>query len=675
MPLFQPCLNNYHNAHIDLWEMYRERFYASFAARQAWFDALDSAGAVRTEAARVRTAFLDAIGSVPEVSGPVEAEVTGTLERDAYRIEKVVFQSLPGMYVTALLYLPHGVDAPIPGVLFLCGHSPNGPTYPSYQRACQALARNGFAVLGLCPPGQGERASLDDPETGQRRIGPTTSEHSYEGQQCILTGSNICRYFLADCFRGADYLASRPEVDGGRIGVTGSSGGGTQITQICMTGDARFQAAAPHTYVTSREAVFRQGMAQDAEQLQFGLARDGLDFDAFFLPYAPRPLLIGVTQSDFFPIEGALQSYRRVERYYELLGQPEHVQMAAGPGPHNYSRELRQATVRFMARHLMDAESDYETLPDDAFELESDEDLQCTASGKIWQTYADARTPYHENLDLIPTRPQERTVDELRAAVVQGLRITERLARPTPQYPRLYQSFEQDGLEVTPLWFRSEPNLCVSGGLVKASARPRACTLLLTPNGTENWDVHWPRLKELAAEHGAAMLFDPRGIGAVQPHAITAHPWSDDNGQGFAVRCCSTRGQLGWYAYVLGESLLGMRVFDVLRAAVYLADLEFGALRLEAHGLEPGLWGYLAAALDPAFEHVRIDGLLESFEAVVRTRFYRTDFTPTAWAHGLLKHFDLPELRACFAGRTLEIAETSAGWDRTVHEHQTISPR
>ncbi|MDX9974098.1 MAG: hypothetical protein RBU21_14025, partial [FCB group bacterium] len=114
----------------------------------------------------------------------------------------------------------------------------------------------------------------------------------------------------------------------------------------------------------------------------------------------------------------------------------------------------------------------------------------------------------------------------------------------------------------------------------------------------------------------------------------------------------------GWFssvAYCLGESLLGLRTFDVLRAFDYLREGGCAKLALQAEGLQPALWGYLAAALDEGIAETRIEGLLESYEALARTQFYRKDIVPSVIVHGILRRFDLPDLRPLFDGRLLEV--------------------
>ena len=153
---------------------------------------------------------------------PLNPRLVGTLARDGYRIERVIFESRPSHHVTANLYLPGG-KGPFPGVLLPCGHSDNGKAYESYQRASILLAKNGMAVLCYDPIGQGERNQRLDAQ-GKPVIRGTT-EHTMAGIGALLVGRQLASYRIWDGLRALDYLASRPEIDP-RLGVYRQLGGG-----------------------------------------------------------------------------------------------------------------------------------------------------------------------------------------------------------------------------------------------------------------------------------------------------------------------------------------------------------------------------------------------------------------------------------------------------------------
>ncbi len=168
-------------------------------------------------------------GPWPEKT-PLHARITGSINRDTYRVENVIFESRPGFLVTANLYIPTNGSHPLPAVIGTCGHTNNGKA--GYQDFAQGLARLGYVVLVYDPIGQGERFQYlnDDLST---RINPGTTEHNHEGGQMTLVGESLSAWRAWDGIRALDYLLTRQEVDPKHVGVTGNSGGGTMTTWLC----------------------------------------------------------------------------------------------------------------------------------------------------------------------------------------------------------------------------------------------------------------------------------------------------------------------------------------------------------------------------------------------------------------------------------------------------------
>ena len=178
--------------------------------------------------ANVRAKIQQCFGPWPEKT-PLNARVTGVVERDAYKIEKVIFESRPNFPVTANLYMPKGRTLPAPGVVGSCGHSANGKALEAYQSFAQGLARLGYVCLIFDPIGQGERLQYVTADFKPRR-GTGSGEHRHAGDQQFLTGEFFGAWRAWDGIRALDYLLTRPEVDATRVGITGNSGGGTMTT-------------------------------------------------------------------------------------------------------------------------------------------------------------------------------------------------------------------------------------------------------------------------------------------------------------------------------------------------------------------------------------------------------------------------------------------------------------
>src|SRR5579883_643282 len=179
--------------------------------------------AIRTPAALearnrfVRQKFIEMIGGFPERT-PLEPKIVKVIERDGYRVENLMFQSRPNLWVTGNLYVPTSGSGPRPAIISPCGHYPLARMIPTYQLAYQSLARAGFIVLAYDPPGQGERRYYWNPDTDVSEVSSPTYEHSMPGQLLLLMGTSLTAYMVWDGMRAVDYLLTRPEVDGKRIG-------------------------------------------------------------------------------------------------------------------------------------------------------------------------------------------------------------------------------------------------------------------------------------------------------------------------------------------------------------------------------------------------------------------------------------------------------------------------
>ncbi|HEX2514543.1 MAG TPA: hypothetical protein VH257_07535 [Chloroflexota bacterium] len=352
------------------------RFVEASAANAARRASIRDAAAWEVERSRLLGAYQEALGRFPERT-PLNPRQTGVLERGPYRIEKLIYETQPGLLVTALAYVPRG-NPPFPGVLVPCGHTENGKAGETYQRVCIGLASKGYFVLTYDPIGQGERALYWGPAERRSALGGCTTQHSYAGNQCFLLGINLAQYMVWDSIRGIDYLASRPEVDPSRLGMAGNSGGGTNTAYTAPL-DQRIAVAVPCCYITTLEWRRRSGTTGDAEQNLLGQLPAGLDHADLLRLVAPRPLLAGSAALDFFPLEGARESVAAAAPLYATLGAPDAIAHAVAEAPHGYSRDLRRATFRWLNRWLnVDAGDDDPEGP-----VEQDADLQCTPEGQV----------------------------------------------------------------------------------------------------------------------------------------------------------------------------------------------------------------------------------------------------------------------------------------------------
>ncbi len=359
-----------------------DRAWAFDAARQERF------GRVKTEAdllalqAELRAKLLAAIGGLPETKAPLDARVTGTIPMDGYRIEKLVFESLPGVHVTALVYVPDAPAGRKPAVLVACGHSPVGKAHPGYQEIAVRLARRGYVVLCWDPVGQGERSQFWDAARGQSRYNLVCGEHAVLGNLATLAGTSLVRYEVWDGVRAVDYLLTRDDVDGARLAVTGTSGGGFQAAYIGAL-DARIGVVLPSCFPTALPMRMANRIFEDPdsdpEQDPAGLVSEGIDHAGLLLLAYPRPLHVSAAVLDFFPIEGTRRTLREVSSFYRRFGHADRIALSQGYHKHQYSAENQARAFAFLDRALgrppAGAFGEAKTL--------APETLRCTRSGQV----------------------------------------------------------------------------------------------------------------------------------------------------------------------------------------------------------------------------------------------------------------------------------------------------
>jgi len=281
----------------------------------------------------------------------LSVERISTLEPSPhYRIEKIVYQSRPGLFVSANVYVPQG-DAPHPAVIFCLGHAAEGKAYPQYQHFCAELALNGMLVLCQDPLGQGERDEYLNYSTGKRTIARACHAHGVAGDPMYLTGSSIGGYRLWDAMRGVDYLASRDDVDARHIAAAGMSGGGWESLWLSAI-DRRIVAVHAGAYTTTMIRRMENRCADpepDPEQDAFGFLSSGLDIADIIMASAPAAVSLSLLRRDFFPLDGAVAVVKEVSSVYRRCGFRDHVSAQIFPGDHGGSH---QARVRYCVASL-----------------------------------------------------------------------------------------------------------------------------------------------------------------------------------------------------------------------------------------------------------------------------------------------------------------------------------
>ncbi len=598
------------------------------ARREPLFDQADVA-AYQQE---MRDFFLDSLGGLPERT-PLDARVTGVWQGDGYRIEKVIYHSQPDFPVTATLYLPDG-PGPHPGVLHSCGHSVDGKAAELYQRASALMAVQGLAVLCVDPLGQGERKQL-----ASQGISGATTEHMLMGVAPILLGENLATTMIWDGIRGLDYLASRPEVDGQRLGCVGNSGGG-MMTSYLMALDPRVQAAAPACFITDTRRKNVHPGPGDAEQNLHAQTLRGLDHADFILMRAPRPTLILSATKDFVPIEGSWEAFRQAKRLYSRLGLPEGVELVEVNEPHGFSPGLRVAAARWMARWLLDRDEAFE---EPELETHPVSFLHAAPGGDVFnldgaRSFFDLMTA--RNAELAATRsrrwadPDERQtlLGEIRQ--LAGIPPRDALA---PADKRRVGETSVDGIVWEKTIYRPEAGIVLPALIARPPDGTKGVVLWIDGDGKDSVLAAAESIGPWHEQGLAVCAVDLRGYGET-----AARPWR----YRAVSRAMGRNSPETFIAYMLGQSLVGLRATDLLQIALTwrTEELPAGAaihLVARGHATVPALH---AAVLERSFfAEVDFEGGLESWGELCRGPVLDGWNLENA-IHGALQVYDLPDL-------------------------------
>lgn len=277
---------------------------------------------------------------------PLSPMVTGSATAEDVVVENIQFQSMPGVYVTGNLYRPAKQDGPLPAILYVCGHGKvkkDGISYGNktyYQYHGGWFARNGYVCLTIDTIQLGE---IEGIHHGTYREGAWWWNNRGYTPAGVEAWNGI---------RSLDYLQSRPEVDGERIGVTGRSGGGAYSWYIAAL-DERVKAAVPVAGITSLKNHVVDGCVEGHCDCMYMVNTYRWDYPMVAALIAPRPLLISNTDKDtIFPLDGVVDVYSKVRSIYKLYDQEKNIGLHITEGPHTDTQELRIHAFRWFNRHL-----------------------------------------------------------------------------------------------------------------------------------------------------------------------------------------------------------------------------------------------------------------------------------------------------------------------------------
>ena len=564
------------------------------ATRESW-------GAV---AAERRREMRDMLGlEPPPPKTALNVQITGAIDRGDYVIEKIAFESLPKIYVTANLYIPK-TPGPKPAVLYVCGHamSPHGAK-TAYQRHGHTLAKHGYVAMLIDP--------IQIAETFALHHGVLNNEM----EEWYARGYTPAGLEIWNMIRAMDYLETRPEVDPERFGVTGRSGGAA-MSWFSASVDERIKAVVPVMGISTYAANLEENTQNLHCDCMFAInswMQDMLHQGALI---APRPLLMAHGRKDrLFPVPGYEAFERAMNRLYDSYGRHERFRNIVVDTGHEDSDYLRAEAVKWFDKFLAgvparEIDVEYEEVPPE----------ELTVFGG--RPPADARN-YRAHELFVPAPPALRlstlTEWERRKAELLG-KLRERVfgAFPTRAEPKTRPSEHEAPSGFEALAIAAEPGIEVEAQLRVPETASGPALLYVASDGEDDVAIR-DTLRQIAySSKNAVMILRPRGVGEV--------PWPK-----------KARKDMDRNAMHLGRTVDSMRLWDVLQAAQVLRQETGSEVAITGIGVSAALALYAGLLDEQAAQVILID-------------------PPSSHVDGptflnVLRYTDLPEAAALMAPR------------------------
>lgn len=594
---------------------------------------------------KVRETLSEIVVPFPEKTS-LNARITSTIKKEGFRIENIIFESQPGFYVTSSLFIPAGIKkgGKAPAIIYCSGHTVEGYRSAVYMHVILNLVRKGFIVFAFDPAGQGERLEYYDPDSGKSLAGGPTKEHSIPGAQAFISGSSQARYMIWDGIRAVDYLFTRKEVDTGRIGITGRSGGGTQSAYIAAMDD-RIYAAAPENYITNFTRLLQTIGPQDAEQNFLRGIKRGIDHADLLLVRAPKPALMITTTRDMFSIQGARETEEEVSRIYKAYGMTDNFSRMEDDAGHESTRKNREAMYAFFRKHLNNPGS---CVDEEVEKLTADE-LKVTESGQVSVSLGSESVfslNRKENDGIIKKWKDDRSdLTRHLSAVKEAAAKLSGYKEPTSaEIPVFCGRIQRDGYFLEKYYIKGEGEYVIPYLLLIPDRPNHKALIYLHPEGKSAAAGKGGEAEKLVKQGFTLLIPDLIGTGETGPGSFKGDAFIDGTSHNV------------WYASLqIGRSIVGIRAGDVSRLHLLLKKIlpDYPVFGIAFREMAPVILH--AAAFHPDISGVALFEPFSSYQSVVESRFYRSSFIP-ATVPGALTAYDLPDLAACIAPRKLLMA-------------------
>jgi len=597
--------------------------------------------------AQLRAQLWESLGQFPlDDRPPLRPRITGTLDHGDHWVQKIVYQSLPGLYVTAVAYVPKQIDGRVPAVICVNGHWPQSKATPDVQRRCAGLARMG--VIAFCQDVIG---------TGERAAPPGTIDSSYHGNYrgavSRIVDRSLLGYVMYECIRALDYLLTRSDVDPQRVMCTGSSGGGKQ-SMFFPALDDRLAGGVPVCYIGNYQV--HMGATACVGEVPTHVLRYTNQWEILGL-HAPRPLLcINASQDiEVFQPRYMQETLRLTsERIGSLYGAEAKIEGKVVDSPHAYNRPMRELLYNHVARYLLGQQDPQISEPDD-LPVESPDALVCgmppggatmqsLTFHRARQLVGSIRTP--KNLDQYVERKAEK-LERLEMEIFGGFPPADQAGHA------LVREFPWKGHRVEHWDIQPEPGISVPAVLCSATAEDddakRPAVLVVDERGKQ-FAFGRGLVEPLVEAGNVVLLIDYRGAGETAgtvPQYASAPDYNLSN-----------------YSLFCGRPLTGMRVHDVRCAVDFLAQRpEVDATRIAFCGRGiAALTGVMAAALDDRIRAVVAEEMLTTW-------VFAEEFNNIGLSYlipRILTLGDVQHWAACVAGRPLLFVNPVDGQRRAV---------
>lgn len=609
---------------------------------------------------------------------PLHPVITGRIEEKDFTVEKLYFESLPHLYVTADLYLPRALSEPAPTVLYLCGHTPviiNGVSYgnkTAYQHHGIWFARNGYVCMIVDTLQYGEIL-------GHHR--GTYDEGAWWWNSRGYTPAAVETW---DAIRALDYLDSRPEVDTNRIGVTGRSGGGAYSWFLAAVDD-RVKVIAPVAGIGDLNSYCVEGTVDDHCDCMFFVNTYRWDYPLLAALCAPRPLLLADTDADeYFPLDGVLHTHDMVKRIYDLYGAATNFGLVIAPGPHRDTQDVQIPVFRWFNIHLKHADPVIDMAAVKMFSPEQLKVFTALPADQIntrieYSFEPEAPTPEVPATAAQWEQMKTNWMGGLREKCFAGWPEASPKASPGSIVHNL-QSVRSNGIQYETYEIQSQPDVWLPVYVIrKAGAKPRRLIMRIAdasgPGGPSPIGAEREQQSDAAGHSDSDWRSKNSGIVQQISAALNTSGNSipidtliqDVKTQDVAYAVCCPRGTgpMAWNRgalsetdvrrrYMLvGQTLDGMRVWDICRAIDALHSLKSvsrAPLTVEASG-DMGVDALYASLFAPGISHLHL-------EHIPASQMDGPDYL------NVLKILDIPEAAAMAAERcSLQLqSDQTNGW-------------